>query len=69
METAPIRAQWVPLTMLDACPGFTWDTFVRHIRDSGVDEITKTRRRHVFQWRGHNLVSADNESFENDMGD
>ena len=69
METAPTCAQWVPPTMLDARRDFTWDTFVRHIRDSGVDEITKARRRHVFQWRGHNLVSADNESFENDMRD
>ena len=57
--------------MLDERPGFTWDTFVRHIADSGAAVGTgiKPKRRHVFQWRDHNLVSPDDESFENDMGD
>ena len=55
LERVPTRAQWKPPTMLDERPGFTWDTFVCHITDGGVpvDDITKPKHRHVFQWRGH----------------
>ena len=69
VETARTRAQWRPPVMHDAPRGVTWDTFVRHISESGEEEITKKKRRHVFQWRGHNLLPADDESFENDMGE
>ena len=69
MAKAPTRAQWVRPRMRDAPRGVTWDTFVCHISESGAEEIIKRKRRHVFQWRGHNLVPADDKSFENDMGD
>ena len=51
LERVPTRAQWRPPRRLDERPGFTWDTFVCHIADSGaaVDTITKPKRHHVFQ--------------------